>query len=88
PSPVTGTKTPAGAIRRALRCVASAPDQAPRAAWCFLSGPEGGLSETEEELARQQGWSPVSLGTRVLRADTAPLTVMSLMALHHRPTSD
>lgn len=67
---------------------ASAPDQAPRAAWCFLSGPEGGLSETEEELARQQGWSPVSLGTRVLRADTAPLTVMSLMALHHRPTSD
>jgi 16S rRNA (uracil1498-N3)-methyltransferase len=56
-----------------------------REAWSFLSGPEGGLSETEEVLARQQGWTPVSLGARVLRADTAPLTVMSLMALRHRP---
>ncbi|MBA4111628.1 MAG: 16S rRNA (uracil(1498)-N(3))-methyltransferase [Leptothrix sp. (in: Bacteria)] len=52
-------------------------------AWAFLSGPEGGLSEAEEQLARGQGWAPVSLGSRVLRADTAPLTVMSLMALHH-----
>ncbi|CAH0356242.1 16S rRNA (uracil(1498)-N(3))-methyltransferase [Aquabacterium sp. CECT 9606] len=51
--------------------------------WAFLSGPEGGLSEAEEQLARDQGWAPVSLGSRVLRADTAPLTVMSLMALHH-----
>jgi len=54
-------------------------------AWCFLSGPEGGLSEAEEELARRQGWTPVSLGNRVLRADTAPLTVMGLMATRHRP---
>lgn len=58
---------------------------APREAWSFLSGPEGGLSETEEDLARQQGWQPVSLGNRVLRADTAPLTVMGLMATRHRP---
>jgi 16S rRNA (uracil1498-N3)-methyltransferase len=59
--------------------------QGPRTSWAFLSGPEGGLSETEEDLARSQGWEPVSLGLRVLRADTAPLTVMSLMALHHPP---
>lgn len=57
----------------------------PRTSWAFLSGPEGGLSETEEDLARSQGWAPVSLGSRVLRADTAPLTVMCLMALHHPP---
>lgn len=56
-----------------------------REAWSFLSGPEGGLSEAEEELARRQGWTPVSLGNRVLRADTAPLTVMGLMATRHRP---
>ncbi|MDI1259529.1 16S rRNA (uracil(1498)-N(3))-methyltransferase [Aquabacterium sp.] len=55
-------------------------------AWTFLSGPEGGLSETEEDLARQHGWTPVSLGARVLRADTAPLTVMSIMATRQRPT--
>ncbi|RZK99309.1 MAG: 16S rRNA (uracil(1498)-N(3))-methyltransferase [Rubrivivax sp.] len=56
-----------------------------REAWSFLSGPEGGLSEAEEALARHQGWTPVSLGNRVLRADTAPLTVMGLMATRYRP---
>ncbi|MGH6649378.1 16S rRNA (uracil(1498)-N(3))-methyltransferase [Aquabacterium sp.] len=56
-----------------------------REAWSFLSGPEGGLSEAEEDLARRHGWTPVSLGNRVLRADTAPLTVMSLMATRQRP---
>ena len=59
-----------------------------REAWSFLSGPEGGLSETEEALARRQGWTPVSLGQRVLRADTAPLTVMGLMATRHRPETE
>lgn len=61
------------------------PSDIEREAWSFLSGPEGGLSEAEEELARRQGWTPVSLGNRVLRADTAPLTVMGLMATRHRP---
>jgi 16S rRNA (uracil1498-N3)-methyltransferase len=57
--------------------------------WAFLSGPEGGLSEGEEDLARSLGWKPISLGSRVLRADTAPMTVMSLMALHHQtPPAD
>lgn len=56
-----------------------------REAWRFLSGPEGGLSEAEEDLARRHGWTPVSLGNRVLRADTAPLTVMGLMATRYRP---
>ena len=47
----------------------------------FLSGPEGGLSAEEEGLARQQGFTPVSLGPRVLRADTAPLAVLAALAL-------
>lgn len=66
----------------------NATTDADREAWRFLSGPEGGLSEAEEELARRQGWTPVSLGNRVLRADTAPLTVMGLMATRHRPRRD
>ena len=48
------------------------------AAVCFLSGPEGGLSAAEEALARQAGFVPVSLGPRVLRADTAPLAALTL----------
>jgi 16S rRNA (uracil1498-N3)-methyltransferase len=47
----------------------------------FLSGPEGGLSTEEESLARQRGFNPVTLGARVLRADTAPLAVLAALAL-------
>jgi 16S rRNA (uracil1498-N3)-methyltransferase len=47
----------------------------------FLSGPEGGLSEAEEASAARAGFVPVSLGLRVLRADTAPLAVLAHLAL-------
>jgi len=47
----------------------------------FLSGPEGGLSDAEEDAARVRGFAPVTLGPRVLRADTAPLAVLSWLAL-------
>ena len=47
----------------------------------FLSGPEGGLSEAEENAAMQAGFEPTSLGARVLRADTAPLAVMAVLGL-------
>jgi 16S rRNA (uracil1498-N3)-methyltransferase len=47
----------------------------------FLSGPEGGLSEAEEGLARAAGFTAVGLGPRVLRADTAPLAVLAHLAL-------
>jgi len=46
-----------------------------------LSGPEGGLSPGEEGLARRFGFSPVSLGPRVMRADTAPLAVLACLGL-------
>ena len=42
----------------------------------LLSGPEGGLSSTEEEAARHAGFAAVSLGPRVLRADTAALAAL------------
>jgi 16S rRNA (uracil1498-N3)-methyltransferase len=46
-----------------------------------LSGPEGGLTDAEEDLARSRGFGPVTLGPRVLRADTAPLAVLAALAL-------
>ena len=45
-----------------------------------LSGPEGGLSPTEEAAALAAGFAPVTLGPRVLRAETAPLSVLACCA--------
>ena len=45
----------------------------------FLSGPEGGLSGTEEDLALAHGFAPVTLGPRVLLAETAPLAALAAL---------
>lgn len=42
----------------------------------FLSGPEGGLSPQEDAAARAAGFVPVTLGPRVLRAETAALAAL------------
>lgn len=42
----------------------------------FLSGPEGGLSPQEDAAARAAGFRPVTLGPRVLRAETAALAAL------------
>ncbi|WP_295521593.1 16S rRNA (uracil(1498)-N(3))-methyltransferase [Limnohabitans sp. Rim8] len=42
-----------------------------------LSGPEGGLSPSEEASALAAGFIPITLGSRVLRAETAPLVVLA-----------
>ena len=47
----------------------------------LLSGPEGGLSTAEEAAAMACGFAPVTLGPRVLRAETAPLACLSLLSL-------
>ena len=43
----------------------------------FLSGPEGGLAPHEEAAARAAGFVAVSLGPRVLRAETAALAALA-----------
>jgi 16S rRNA (uracil1498-N3)-methyltransferase len=44
-----------------------------------LIGPEGGLSESEEQLARAAGFTPVRLGPRVLRTETAAIAALTLL---------
>lgn len=51
-------------------------DQPAEAPVLFLSGPEGGLSPPEDAAARAAGFVPVTLGPRVLRAETAALAAL------------
>ena len=53
----------------------------PGGALYTLSGPEGGLTPDEEAAARGAGFVPLDLGPRVLRAETAPLAVLSWLSL-------
>ena len=64
-----------------LRDTGTAPPQASDANLVCLSGPEGGLSEAEERAAFAKGFAPISLGPRVLRADTAPVALLAYLAL-------
>jgi 16S rRNA (uracil1498-N3)-methyltransferase len=78
---------PAAAARRLLLTPdAAAPPLAQAAAGAqallCLSGPEGGLTPDEEAAARAAGFQPAQLGTRVLRAETAPLAVLAWIALN------
>lgn len=48
----------------------------------FLAGPEGGWAAEEVDCLRQQGFHTVSLGPRLLKADSVSLVILSL--LQHR----
>ncbi|MHB1668782.1 16S rRNA (uracil(1498)-N(3))-methyltransferase [Thiomonas sp.] len=80
------------------RCMLAAPGEGqalPFAAWAAglassqnllaLSGPEGGLSADEIALAQRAGFVAVSLGPRVLRAETAPLALLAALAAQVPP---
>lgn len=45
----------------------------------FLLGPEGGWTDRERELASAAGWSAVSLGPQVLRAETAAVAALAVL---------
>ncbi len=51
----------------------------PLAAVTLLNGPEGGLTPDEEDLAIAAGFAPLTLGPRVLRAETAPLAALAAL---------
>lgn len=46
----------------------------------LLSGPEGGFSEAEVALLRERGAEAITLGPRILRAETAPLALLGAIA--------
>lgn len=47
--------------------------------WAILIGPEGGFSPTEREVLRNLTYAtPASLGPRILRADTAAISALTL----------
>ena len=49
--------------------------------WVLLNGPEGGLTDAEDAAARAKGFVALSLGERVLRAETAALGALTLLTL-------
>ncbi len=46
---------------------------------CILLGPEGGFSWAEITAARTLGWQTVSLGRRILRAETATVSAVAIV---------
>lgn len=45
-------------------------------------GPEGGFEEEEVKLASESGIEPITLGKRILRTETAGMTVLSWIMYH------
>jgi 16S rRNA (uracil1498-N3)-methyltransferase len=43
----------------------------------LLAGPEGGYAPEEEDMARRAGYTPVRLGPRVLRTETAAVAALA-----------
>ncbi len=65
----------AGRAAPALRALSGAPP----GPWAVLIGPEGGFDPTERARLRAlPGVTPVSLGPRILRADTAAIAALAL----------
>ncbi len=47
----------------------------------LLTGPEGGFSSAEREIAKEAGFIPVRLGARILRTETASLAALSAVQM-------
>jgi 16S rRNA (uracil1498-N3)-methyltransferase len=47
----------------------------------LLTGPEGGFSSAEREIAKAAGFIPVRLGARILRTETASLAALSAVQM-------
>lgn len=44
-----------------------------------LVGPEGGLTDNEAEAAMETGFVPITLGSRILRTETAAIAVLAIL---------
>ena len=45
----------------------------------IVVGPEGGLSKNEEEILNKMGFISISLGSNILRVETVPLSIISMI---------
>ena len=45
----------------------------------LVVGPEGGLTEKEEEKLNKMGYESITLGNRILRVETVPLMLLSII---------
>ncbi|MBR2413633.1 MAG: 16S rRNA (uracil(1498)-N(3))-methyltransferase [Clostridia bacterium] len=54
----------------------------------ILIGPEGGFDDKEIGLAREAGAVVISLGSRILRAETAAITAVAMGMLHIEMNAD
>ena len=52
----------------------------PKQKLAIVIGPEGGFSEGEIAFAKHNGFTPVGLGNRILRAETASIYALSVIA--------
>ncbi len=96
PEPLSGMLRAWPAARRLVFCdeAGDAPNMAetlrsladsrlPDEGWAILIGPEGGFSPEEREAVRAlPGVMPVSLGPRILRADTAAIAALAIWQSH------
>lgn len=82
-----GTAPPLRTVLRAWQQERSSPTPAapaeqsnpPRSTIALLSGPEGGITPAELTSAREHGMIAVSLGPRILRAETAPIAAAAAL---------
>jgi len=57
----------------------SAEKRSPSDLVCLLVGPEGGWTSGERTAAGAHGWTPVTLGPQILRAETAALAALAVI---------
>ena len=68
-----------GARIAAMPEVAVARPQPVKGDFTLAIGPEGGFSEAESQQALAAGFTPISLGPRLLRSETAPLAALAIL---------
>lgn len=71
----------ASEVKLVLHTATLQPDwpETPPKSVSFLIGPEGGLTQDEVTQAKDQGFNAWQLGPRILRTETAPVVILSLL---------
>ncbi len=64
---------------RGLSLASIAVPREPHHSIVLLIGPEGGWAQAEQRVAQDRGFTPLTLGTRILRAETAAIAALSIL---------